>query len=46
MMASIYFFGDSINFGQGVSVERNWVTRIGLNLNRGVKVTLLYRIHP
>lgn len=39
--ASIFFFGDSICFGQGVSIHRGWVTRIcsrleqiGQNLDR------------
>lgn len=35
-MVKLFFFGDSINFGQGVSVDGNWVTRIGLSLNGGV----------
>lgn len=26
---NIYFFGDSISFGQDMSVERTWVNRIG-----------------
>lgn len=34
-MIKIFFFGDSINFGQNVSVDRNWVTRIGETLNKG-----------
>ena len=39
-MINIFFFGDSISFGQGISVEKNWVTRIAVSLNRGVKVSL------
>lgn len=33
-MIKIFFFGDSINFGQNISVDKNWVTRIGETLNR------------
>ena len=27
-MIRVFFFGDSICFGQGVSIHRGWVTRI------------------
>lgn len=33
MAINIFFFGDSISFGQGLSIEQNWVTRIGSELN-------------
>lgn len=31
---NIYFFGDSISFGQDMSVERTWVNRIGEHLRK------------
>ena len=34
MAINIFFFGDSISFGQGISIDQNWVTRIGLDLNK------------
>lgn len=31
---NIYFFGDSISFGQGVSIDRTWVTKIAQKLHK------------
>lgn len=30
----IYFFGDSISFGQGISIDRVWVTKIAEKLHK------------
>ncbi|MCI8674190.1 MAG: hypothetical protein HFI89_12020 [Lachnospiraceae bacterium] len=40
-MINIYFFGDSISFGQGISIEKNWVTKIGNLLNDGGQKVLI-----
>lgn len=31
---NIYFFGDSISFGQGISLDQIWVTRLGLSFRK------------
>lgn len=31
---NIYFFGDSISFGQGISVDLTWVNQIAQQLRR------------
>lgn len=33
-MLNVYFFGDSISFGQGISVDLTWVNRIAQQLHR------------
>ncbi|GFI22486.1 hypothetical protein IMSAGC011_01261 [Lachnospiraceae bacterium] len=34
---NIYFFGDSISFGQGISVDLTWVNQIAQQLRRAYR---------